>query len=96
VGESIHPEVRIGHAHLKVADLDRATAFYHEVLGFDVVVYGPEYGVQAAFLTDPDGNGLELYRDRPRETWTDEEGKPIFVRPKKLELDDLLEELGPD
>jgi catechol 2,3-dioxygenase len=28
VSEPIHPQVRIGHAHLKVADLRRATAFY--------------------------------------------------------------------
>ncbi len=51
MSESIHPGVRIGHAHLRVADLKRATDFYHEVLGFDVVVYGPEYGVEAAFLS---------------------------------------------
>jgi catechol 2,3-dioxygenase len=38
VSEPIHPEVRIGHAHLKVADLDRATAFYRDVLGFEVMM----------------------------------------------------------
>lgn len=32
----IHPAVRIGHVHLKVADLDRALAFYCGVLGFEV------------------------------------------------------------
>ena len=54
-----------------------------------------DHGVsEAVYLTDPDGNGLELYRDRPRETWTDEEGKPIFEMPKKLDLDDLLEGPG--
>ena len=30
----IHPDVRIGHVHLKVADLDRALGFYRDVLGF--------------------------------------------------------------
>ena len=55
-----------------------------------------DHGVsEAVYLTDPDGNGLDLYHDRARETWTDEEGKPIFEMPKKLDLDDLLEELGP-
>ena len=49
MSESIHPQVRIGHAHLRVADLERATDFYREVLGFDVVVCGSEYGVQAGF-----------------------------------------------
>src|SRR5258705_8349948 len=32
----IHPETRIGHVHLKVADLERALGFYHGVLGFEV------------------------------------------------------------
>ena len=33
----IHPDVRIGHVHLKVADLDRALAFYCGVLGFELM-----------------------------------------------------------
>src|SRR5918995_3826404 len=43
----IDPQTRIGHVHLKVADLERAIAFYHGVLGFDVT---QRYGSQAAFL----------------------------------------------
>jgi catechol 2,3-dioxygenase len=131
-----HPDTRIGHVHLRVADLDRAVAFYRDVLGFEVTQY---YGTSAAFLSaggyhhhiglnvwesrggtppppghtglyhlailypsrlelsralrrlvenavplagasdhgvseaiylnDPDGNGLELYVDRPRDEW---------------------------
>jgi catechol 2,3-dioxygenase len=161
----LHPKLRIGHVHLKVADLRRATDFYRDVLGFDIVLYGPdEVGVDAAwlsaggyhhhvalntfesegatppppghtglyhfavlypdrlelakavkrvldhghslggtqddgasvsvFLSDPDGNGLELYYDRPRERWTDERGKPFFERPRRFDPDDLLEDLG--
>lgn len=133
---AIHPEARVGHVHLKVADLDRAIAFYSGVLGFEVMQH---YGSQAAFLSaggyhhhiglntwesrggtppppghtglyhtaflypdraalaeavrrvaaagipfdgaadhgvseaiylrDPDGNGVELYRDRPEAEW---------------------------
>jgi len=37
----------IGHVHLKVADLDRALAFYHDVLGFEVMA---RMGSQAAFI----------------------------------------------
>jgi len=44
----IHPETRVGHVHLKVADLDRAIAFYAGLLGFDVT---QRYGTQAAFLS---------------------------------------------
>jgi catechol 2,3-dioxygenase len=39
--------VSIGHVHLKVADLDRALAFYCGVLGFELVM---KYGTQAAFI----------------------------------------------
>jgi catechol 2,3-dioxygenase len=39
---------RIGHVHLKVADLDRALAFYCGVLGFEVM---QRYGDQAAFIS---------------------------------------------
>ena len=44
----IHPEVRIGHVHLKVADLERAIAFYGNVLGFELT---QRYGTHAAFLS---------------------------------------------
>ena len=39
----LHPAVRIGHVHLRVSDLDRATSFYRDVLGFDVTVYGSDH-----------------------------------------------------
>ncbi len=131
-----HPATRIGHVHLKVADLDRAIGFYRDVLGFEVMQrYGPgaaflsaggyhhhiglntwesaggtpppaghtglyhvaflypdraalgaavarvvaagvaldgaaDHGVsEAVYLRDPDGNGIELYRDRPEADW---------------------------
>ena len=41
-------ETRIGHVHLKVADLDRAIAFYSGILGFEVQ---QRFGTQAAFLS---------------------------------------------
>ena len=45
---TIHPLVRIGHVHLKVADLERAIGFYRDVLGFAVT---QRLGRQAAFLS---------------------------------------------
>ena len=151
------PEVRVGHVHLKVADLERAIAFYCSVLGFDVTqrfasgaaflgtggyhhhlglntwesaagsppprghtglyhaafLYptradladavrrvleagvpldgAADHGVsEAVYLSDPDGNGLELYRDRPREEWPlDGEGR-LAMGNARLDLDDLL------
>src|SRR5476651_2382964 len=44
----INPGVRIGHVHLKVADLDRALAFYCGVLGFELT---QRMGQQAAFIS---------------------------------------------
>jgi len=48
--QSFHPidaGIRIGHVHLKVADLERALDFYCEVLGFELT---QRYGSQAAFI----------------------------------------------
>lgn len=45
---TISPAVRIGHVHLKVADLDRALAFYCGVLGFEIQ---QRFGTQAAFIS---------------------------------------------
>lgn len=44
----IHPGVRIGHVHLKVADLERSLAFYCGVLGFTLT---QRYGQDAAFIS---------------------------------------------
>jgi len=154
----IHPGVRIGHVHLKVADLERSLAFYCGVLGFELI---QKYGSQAAFisaggyhhhiglntwesqggsppppgttglyhvailyptrseladaldclvkagiplqgasdhgvsealyLSDPDGNGIELYWDRPQEQWpkTPEGKLQMFTR--RLDLQALLD-----
>jgi catechol 2,3-dioxygenase len=153
----ISPNVSIGHVHLKVADLDRALAFYSGVLGFEITQrYGSEavflsaggyhhhialntweskggsppppgstglfhlavlyptradladalrrltdagvplqgasdHGVsEALYLSDPDGNGIEIYWDRPREEWprNAEGGIEMYTRP--LDLADLL------
>ncbi len=46
--QSIPAGARIGHVHLRVADLDRSIQFYHELMGFDVVA---RLGQQAAFLS---------------------------------------------
>lgn len=156
---AIDPQVRIGHVHLKVADLDRALGFYRDVLGFELT---QRYGRQAAFLSaggyhhhiglntwesaggrppapgttglyhlaivyptragladalrrlveakiplegaadhgvsealylrDPDGNGVELYWDKPREHWPrgPDGGLAMFTHP--LDLEALLKE----
>ena len=48
VNRSLEPQVRIGHVHLKVADLERSLRFYCGVLGFELT---QRYGTQAAFVS---------------------------------------------
>ncbi len=154
-----HPETRVGHVHLRVADLDRAIAFYSGVLGFEVQ---QRYGSQAAFLgageyhhhiglntwdsargtppppghtglyhtaflfpdraalgaaikrvmaagitltgaadhgvseavylDDPDGNGVELYRDRPAADWPRGADGKLAMSNKRLDVAALVAE----
>jgi catechol 2,3-dioxygenase len=44
----VHPETRIGHVHLKVANIERALGFYRDLLGFEVTQW---YGEDAVFLS---------------------------------------------
>jgi catechol 2,3-dioxygenase len=159
---SIDPRVDIGHAHLKVADIERALTFYRDVLGFEltarigsaaaflsaggyhhhiglntwesrggsppppgttglyhVAIRYPDrptladavrrvadagipldgasdHGVsEAIYLRDPDGNGIELYRDRPREQWPRGSAGGIVMFTEPLDLGGLLAE-APD
>lgn len=154
-----HPQTRIGHIHLKVADLDRAIAFYRDVMGFALT---QRYGDQAAFLAagayhhhiglntwhsrggapapagytglyhtaflypdraalaavlanvldagvtldgaadhgvseaiyfrDPDGNGIEIYRDRAPQDWPRDAQGILAMINDPLDLEALLAE----
>lgn len=68
MSEPIHPETRIGHVHLKVADLDRALGFYRDVLGFELQ---QKYGSQAAFLS---AGGYHHHLGL--NTWESKDGSP--------------------
>lgn len=148
---------RIGHVHLKVADIERALRFYRDVLGFEVMQwYGedavflsaggyhhhiglntwmsknaspaprnsaglfhlailyPErrdlaqalrwlidaeyplegasdHGVsEALYLSDPDGNGVELAWDRPEEEWSQDKDGGLAMVTRPLDIEDLL------
>jgi catechol 2,3-dioxygenase len=54
-----------------------------------------DHGVsEAIYLNDPDGNGIELYWDRPKEEWpTNTEGK-LWMGTSALDIDSLLTELA--
>jgi catechol 2,3-dioxygenase len=53
-----------------------------------------DHGVsEAAYLADPDGNGIELYRDRPREEWPrPQEGEKVHMYTRPLDVEALLAE----
>ena len=66
--EAIDPAVRIGHVHLKVADLERALNFYCGVLGFRIT---QRYGTSAVFIAaGPYHHHIGL------NTWESKDGNP--------------------
>jgi catechol 2,3-dioxygenase len=94
---AIDAGARIGHVHLKVADLDRAIAFYRDVLGFEVQ---QKYGTQAAFLS---AGGY--HHHIALNTWESRGGSPpprgttglyhvAIVYPTRAALADALRRLG--
>ena len=93
---AIHPGVRIGHVHLKVADLDRALGFYRDVLGFELT---QRLGRSAAFLS---AGGYHHHIGL--NTWESLRGAPpppgstglyhlAIAYPTRAELADALERL---
>jgi catechol 2,3-dioxygenase len=50
--------------------------------------HGTDHGATVSvYLSDPDGNGIELYYDRPRQAWFDDNGRPVL----KLDYFDPVE-----
>jgi catechol 2,3-dioxygenase len=88
-----------GLYHVAIRYPDRATLgdALRRILEAGIPVSGAtDHGVsEAIYLRDPDGNGIELYRDRPREEWPrapDGDGVAMFNAP--LDLEALLAEAG--
>ena len=92
----IHPATRIGHVHLKVADLARALRFYRDVLGFELT---QRFGSSAAFLS---GGGYHHHIGL--NTWESEGGQSpaagttglyhlAILYPTRAELGDALRRL---
>jgi catechol 2,3-dioxygenase len=94
--QPIGPGVRIGHVHLKVADLDRALRFYCDVLGFELMV---RLGKEAAFVS---AGGYHHHIGL--NTWESAGGNPpppnatglyhlAILYPTRAELSDALKRL---
>jgi catechol 2,3-dioxygenase len=85
------------HAAVRYPDRRALAVAVRRVLEAGVSLEGAsDHGVsEAVYLRDPDSNGVELYRDRPRDEWPREEdgGLVMFTRP--LDLRSLLAEAEP-
>lgn len=56
-----------------------------------------DHGVsEAIYLHDPDGNGIEIYRDRPRDEWPRDANGGLAMVTQRLDLQGLLAELDRD
>jgi catechol 2,3-dioxygenase len=93
---AIHPDVRIGHVHLKVANLERALAFYCGVLGFQLTQC---YGQDAAFVSAGGYHhhiGLNIWESRggsPPPRGTTGLYHVAILYPSRKELADALQRL---
>jgi catechol 2,3-dioxygenase len=96
-GGSAPPPGTTGLYHLAIRYPDRATLgdALRRVVEAGIPVSGAtDHGVsEAIYLRDPDGNGIELYRDRPRDEWPRaEDGDGIAMFNAPLDLEALLAE----
>jgi catechol 2,3-dioxygenase len=91
-GGSPPPQNTTGLYHVAIRYPDRRTLAnaLRDVLAAGIQLSGAsDHGVsEALYLRDPDGNGVELYRDRPREEW------PPEMMTEPLDVQALLAEAG--
>jgi catechol 2,3-dioxygenase len=96
-GGSPPPPGTTGLFHVAIRYPDRATlgdALRRVVEAGIPVSGGTDHGVsEAIYLRDPDGNGIELYRDRPQDEWPRAaDGKSLAMLNAPLDLEQLLAE----
>jgi catechol 2,3-dioxygenase len=98
-GASPAPPGHTGLFHVAIRYPDRATladALRRLVEAGVPLTGASDHGVsEAIYLADPDGNGIELYRDRPREEWPHDPDGKVAMMTIPLDLNALLAE-APD
>ena len=91
------PPGTTGLYHLAIKYPDRAALAdaLRRVLAAGIALDGAsDHGVsEALYLRDPDGNGVELYRDRPREEWPRTPDGELAMVTRPLDVDALLADL---
>src|SRR5438094_7195205 len=94
LGGSPPPPGTTGLFHLAIAYPDRPTLgdALRRLLAAKIPLDGAsDHGVsEALYLRDPDENGVELYRDRPRDEWPRNPAGSIAMSTRPLDLDGLL------
>ncbi|MDC0658359.1 VOC family protein [Leisingera sp. SS27] len=83
------------HTAILLPDRKSLTAVLRRVLDAGIVLEGAaDHGVsEAIYLRDPDGNGVELYRDRPEPEWPRAEDGSLDMGTEALDLDAMLAEV---
>jgi catechol 2,3-dioxygenase len=83
------------HVAIRYPDRKSLADALRRVLEAGIPVNGAtDHGVsEAIYLSDPDGNGVELYRDRPKEEWPRAEDGSFTMSTAALDLQALLAEL---
>ena len=87
---------RLGLFHFAILVPDRSVLgrFVRHIADRGVYAGSADHAVsEALYLTDPDGLGIEVYADRPRETWRTA-GQELFMTTEPLDLRDLVREGG--
>src|SRR5262245_50355564 len=96
-GSAPPPRNSTGLYHVAIRYPDRRTLAdaLRRVLDAGIVLEGAsDHGVsEALYLGDPDGNGIELYRDRPRDQWPRSADGELLMVTRRLDLSALLAEL---
>ena len=85
------------HVAIRYPDREQLADALRRVVEAGIPLSGAsDHGVsEAIYLNDPDGNGVELYRDRPREEWPLDPGGGVAMMSIPLDLEALLRE-APD
>jgi catechol 2,3-dioxygenase len=82
------------HTAIRYPDREQLADALRRLVEADVPITGAsDHGVsEAIYLNDPDGNGVELYRDRPREEWPFDADGSLSMILEPLDLNALLAE----
>jgi catechol 2,3-dioxygenase len=91
--ESVEPSTGLFHLAILVPDRPSLAHWLYQFLSSGYHLPGAsDHGVsEALYLSDPEGNGIEIYHDRPRSEWPTKDGQ-IQMFTERLNFDSLMKE----